>query len=484
MIEHRFRIAQWLGFAALVFSATAASAANGGCPESTPDAAAVDDDCVPTRPPGVALAPDLSVLKSPDNPAFAALDLTPTLITRPGTPTGAALSLASGIVNGFTNPGQNVALDISPYWLLSHPTLTAKELDSEWYLAFYRRFSLSFASSEGQVKLADATGTLVDTKVGRTAVGAHTTLLPGHATAAAIQCGKLVDTFIKHDSESVATAKRAFVDDWIKQNPQPPTPGPEGEVQEPDPTDPQYAGPAGATKFAKAMDEFQESKNELPANRAYLIALDEWAHRLDAATTAWRKALDETPHADVLTCMDVMHHREGWMLDVAGAEVFNFPNNDVSLLWSAGSHSLLLWATGAWTKSWGPTRPGGAHAYDLSILGLAKISWDQIAHVPDTHSAQLGGRVVLAVERFGFSVEGLGTAADGVGAPPTTYRVAGVFEYHLKSGMWVALTGGANLDDKGKPTTPVGLANFQANFGHERFIAPDTTVSRPTGISP
>jgi hypothetical protein len=469
----------------LLFGGARASSA--ACPEAAVEK--VDDDCVPTRPPGVALVPDLSVLKSPDTPAFAALDLAPSAVTRPGTPTGAAVALASGIAHGLMSPGQNVALDFAPYWLLSHPTVTAKQLDDEWLRGVYRRFSFSFASTEGKVKLRDTTGTLVDTNAGRVAFGARTTLFPGYASAAALACGRRVDEFIKHDAETVAEAKRVFVKDWERDNPRPAEPahrdGPSLKEPKYQPlNDTPEAKAAIGAMYAADLAEWQAELDGSKQNKDYLIALDAWMARRQAAIEAWRKTLDETPSADVLACMDVMHHREGPMLDVAFAEVLNFPNDDVSTLSASGSRSMIVWATGAYTKSWGPNRPGGGHAWDLSLLGLAKIAWDHVAGVPETRRGQLGARAVLAVERWGFSAEGLRTGADGIGAPPTTYRVAAAIDYHLKSGMWVTLTGGADLDDKGKPTEPLALANFHANFGKERLIAPDTTVSRPTGSSP
>jgi hypothetical protein len=492
MGDRCFRIARALGVAAVALGASSAAAADGQCPEATPGV--VDDACVPTRPAGVALIPDLSVLKSPETPAFAALDLAPTAITRPGTPTGAAVELASGIVHGVMNPGQNVAIDVSPYWLVSHPTVTAKQIADQPSRAFYRRFSLSFATAEGKVKLADTSGQLVDTSVGRVAFGARTSLLPGEASEAAKKCGEYVDTFVKHSTEAVATAQAVFVAAWKSKNPTPtPPPRPtDGDLDPPKPTDARFRPTAPSdearaearAKFDEANRKWNERMEAIEANKTYLIELDAWARRLDEAIATWRKSLDETPSADVLACLDVMHHREGLMLDIAAAEVLNFPADDIKRLSAAGGHSTLLWATGGYTLTWGTTRPGGGYAYDLSFLGLAKITWDHVARVPDTRGMQLGARAVLAVQKFGFSVEGLRTAADGVGAPPTTYRVAAGVDYHLKSGIWLTITGGAELDDKGKPTEPLALANFQANFGHERLITPDTTVSRPSGSSP
>ena len=113
----------------------AGASAQDACPEANPTMPTVptvvsepNRACVviKTQPPEAqSLVPDLSVLKSPEAPAFAALELSPTAIARPGTPTGAAVALAAGLANGLVNPGGNVAIDIAPYWLFAHPRLTA-----------------------------------------------------------------------------------------------------------------------------------------------------------------------------------------------------------------------------------------------------------------------------------------------------------------------------------------------------------------------
>jgi hypothetical protein len=72
--------------------------------------------------------PELDKLRTPVSPAFELLGLTPTSIEKPTTPNAVATSLLSSFVSGNQAilPKQ-YALDIAPFWLVSHPTLTLSE---------------------------------------------------------------------------------------------------------------------------------------------------------------------------------------------------------------------------------------------------------------------------------------------------------------------------------------------------------------------
>ena len=65
------------------------------------------------------------------------------------------------------------------------------------------------------------------------------------------------------------------------------------------------------------------------------------------------------------------------------------------------------------------------------------------------------------------------------GVSTNAYRVSATVDYRLKTGFWMTLTGGADLDADGTPTVPIAIAAFQANFGRDRLLAPDTTTSQP-----
>ena len=448
--------------------------AQSACPESDPTAVAEPDRAcvaIKTRPPEAqSLVPDLSVLKSPEAPAFAALELSPTAIARPGTPTGAAVALAAGLANGIVNPGGNVAIDIAPYWLFAHPRLTASEVEKEWY-RIDRRASLSFASTTTKLPLPDAAGVPVDTDVGRVSIGAHAALYPGKASQAARACGRVVDDYMAGDVAAIAEALPAFVAAWIAAHPRPVA------VEIPQPVKPRDDSPEEKDRYADEVKTFSDRKEA--ANAGFAAKIAQWSNEQLAAIDGWRKERAQRPGPEVLGCLDVIHHRTGLMVDAAFAEILSFPGNDIRNLDSNGSRDELLWLTGGYTVSWGATRKAVKPAYDLSVLGLLKYDWKHVANADAPNRVQGGARIVLAVERWGVSVEGLLSRTTLAGAGTNAYRVSATIDYHLKTGFWVTLTGGADLDADGAPTVPIALASFQANFGRDRLLAPDTTTSQP-----
>lgn len=96
-------------------------------------------------------------LTIPSTPAFSILDYEPTAVMRPAT----NKDLAADVLNSFDRDGKllmNLGLEVSPYWLKSHSTLTRGDyLDPGFGQTFLQSFNLSAAtvrdSSTGDNKL-------------------------------------------------------------------------------------------------------------------------------------------------------------------------------------------------------------------------------------------------------------------------------------------------------------------------------------------
>jgi hypothetical protein len=91
-------------------------------------------------------AQDISKLTVPTSPAFSILNFEPSAIMRPTN----AKSLATDILNSFDKDGKlklNLGLEVSPYWLSSHPNLTREQyLKPNTKQTFLQSFSISAAS--------------------------------------------------------------------------------------------------------------------------------------------------------------------------------------------------------------------------------------------------------------------------------------------------------------------------------------------------
>ena len=104
-----------------------------------------------------AYAQEIPKLNIPSTPAFSILDFEPSAVMRPAT----AKALATDVLNSFDENGKllmNLGLEVSPYWLKSHPDLKRKDyLHPNFGQAFKQTFTFSAAtvkdSSTGSNKL-------------------------------------------------------------------------------------------------------------------------------------------------------------------------------------------------------------------------------------------------------------------------------------------------------------------------------------------
>ncbi len=102
-------------------------------------------------------AQDVSKLTLPASPAFSILNYEPSAVMRPTN----VKSLATDILNSFDKDGKlmlNLGLEVTPYWLASHPDLKMKTyLKSDLGRTILQSFSLSAAtvkdSAQGKNKL-------------------------------------------------------------------------------------------------------------------------------------------------------------------------------------------------------------------------------------------------------------------------------------------------------------------------------------------
>src|SRR6185436_9150701 len=78
-------------------------------------------------------AADLQVpeeLKTPAQPAFTLLGVTPTSIDRPSTPRAFAVGLLGAFADSKDSLPRNLALEVAPYWWSSRPSETYDSLNS------------------------------------------------------------------------------------------------------------------------------------------------------------------------------------------------------------------------------------------------------------------------------------------------------------------------------------------------------------------
>lgn len=98
--------------------------------------------------------PEFDKLRTPSSPAFVILGVSPTEVQRPTTPSTFAASLLQGFVpQGDGGTLDDFAVEVAPYWLVSHPNLRLRDYHGgSWFQNFVRTFTVSGAT----VKVEDS----------------------------------------------------------------------------------------------------------------------------------------------------------------------------------------------------------------------------------------------------------------------------------------------------------------------------------------
>ena len=122
---------------------------------------------------GAAAASEFDSMRTPSAPAFSVLDIEPSAVERPATPSDAAVALVNNFREG-TVP-KNFAFESSPYWLVSRPHVSWRD-DAQRTVAqsLARTSSVSVATAETGTELAP---------VSSLAFGFRTLIFSGRLTA-------------------------------------------------------------------------------------------------------------------------------------------------------------------------------------------------------------------------------------------------------------------------------------------------------------
>lgn len=138
--------------------------------------------------------PQFNLLRTPTSPAFTLLGVAPTTVERPNTPAAIAVSLLSNTA-GLTQLPTDYALEISPYWLFGHPTLTWQRDTTRTVWESVERtatFSIGTARTDSSSTASAATNL---------AVGFRTSLFSGTMSSRSKRC---LDTVQQQLTKSAA----------------------------------------------------------------------------------------------------------------------------------------------------------------------------------------------------------------------------------------------------------------------------------------
>ena len=117
-------------------------------------------------------------LRAPTSPAFVLLDVTPASVERPENPKSFAVNVINKLTSDSGFP-KNYALDVAPYWLMSHPALTFDQYQNPGIRqSIAQTLSFSIATTPLQL-LATGTGAAAAATGTRLGAGARVNIWNG-----------------------------------------------------------------------------------------------------------------------------------------------------------------------------------------------------------------------------------------------------------------------------------------------------------------
>jgi hypothetical protein len=159
-----------------------------------------------------AQAVDIDDLRAPTSPAFVLLDVTPASVERPENPKAFTVNLIKTFARADGLP-QNYALEVAPYWLTYHPTLTFAQYQSPGARSLIQTLAISVATTP----MTPADDTSADPIGTRLGLGVRTNITNGRfdptmntkvEELAALQ-GRLLDVGEAEDAVTNAEADLA-----------------------------------------------------------------------------------------------------------------------------------------------------------------------------------------------------------------------------------------------------------------------------------
>lgn len=347
--------------------------------------------------------PAFNSVRTPVSPAFVLLGIAPTAVERPNTPADLAVSILNRTA-ALTGLPRDVALEISPYWLVRHPTLKWEDDTTRGPMtSLARTATISVATAELGTEASPVTGLAVAFRasIASGRLSRETTDQLRKVAASLAGESEIIESLI--DSARAAAQSLMLI-----------------EL-----ADARARRDTASAEAAKAR--FNAAKQTLIAEA-----------RMSPAYVA---AVEST---DALLS-DLTENRQGLVLEVAAGAV-----------WSALGGAV----DSARVSRWGAWMTAGYQSPTWSFVAVNRF----LTAVTDTASDVLdvGLRLIHTERRWAVSGEAVFRAFTGSGGPPNQHRIAGILDYAIGDGLWVTATIGRDFDPAASGSL---LAQFGISFG-------------------
>ncbi len=360
----------------------------------------------------------LNMLLSPNAPGFVLLGVEPLSVERPSNVTDFAVNILNN-TSGLSALPQNYAVEVAPFWLFGHPTLTYKDYsgDNGVISTMEQTFSISLAISS---KFEGAPDTL-STGMG---IGVRFSLLQG-------QIDTRFDNY-KTKLDSVVNSIGALnneIDSVYRKK---------------------LSMDTTLSKLIKA-NEVASGRNDTALVALINTQIDARGAELHVAVENEIRSNNQTQLQQLKNLVtSIQLRRLGWKLNVAGGMVLDFPKQVFN------NSSIIKY--GVWVT-------GGYEFQDYSLLGVVRYLVDAKNSVEN--NLDLGGRLILTCSpKLSFSGEALYRTLINQ-AKSTNWKIDFEVDYSMAKNSLVSFTFGR--DSQGLQTgNLVSALNFMFGFGSQR----------------
>lgn len=380
----------------------------------TVDARAQPASPAPTPSPSASPSPipSFNEVRTPTSPAFTVLGIAPSEVERPATPAGVAFTVLNQ-TNNLSSLPKDVALELSPYWLASHPLLTWQDdADRTFGESILRTLSVSVATAQ--------TGS-TELPVTSLGFGGRAALFSGHLSPRARASLQALSDLLAAEAGIYAEFRDRFL--AARRN---------------------ELTAALAARLARATTEAERTQAAAQFAVDFEAAKKEAREKVEASEE-YKAAVQEIEEQ----ATPISGDRQGLIVELAGAGAWDFPGGG----WDG--RTLRQW--GVWLT---PSYVGDS----WSAVGVARYL--KKGFPEDGKSVDLGARLVYYKKRYAVSAEYLRQfGSDGV---EDGDRFAALFDYEVLSGTWATVSVGQGLTPEGAKTViaQIGLA---FNFSEKRY---------------
>lgn len=372
---------------------------------------------------------EIDDLQAPTSPAFALLDVAPASIERPENPKAFTMNLINSF-SGDSGLPQNYALEVAPYWLTYHPSLTFSKYQSPGFRSALYTLALSVATSP----LEDPTNSSAEAIGTRLGIGVRTNLVNGRFSPR-------LNTLVAE----LATIQERYLD--------------------------------AASAVAKGENSLAEAEKALAAvkakgqptreaEQALKSAQDEVVTLRDELRTQ-ETALDTEGTMKALEIQGMDAQRLGLIVTLAAGKTWDFPSDDFS---QRQSGRWGLWVTPAYRFRACATDSETCAAV-IDAMAVVRV----MREPGDSTSWDLGARLLWQPTReFRLSGEFLrrNPDEDASGVSAST-RAAGMIEYKIRDGLSVYGSFGRDFEQLAGEQPLVSIMGLNIGLGRTPSVIPD-----------